>query len=242
MLDQICASRRGSPSRWSHPSCGSDGRLPVPPAPGMPNFLFPEACAAVLARAVERRAWLSRPLGEPPWSRDIDADGGPHAHRLRPASNIPGGWHSIRSSSTSFLATHGVPLATVQRADDLPSGARERGHGDGRRPRRVESEPAGTRPSQRDSRRPAGPARRGRRSPRAGRSWGAAWRAAGQQWHGAIVQPLAREGGRRARRRGAGSSTWERCSPSGSVGVRPDMGKKRRRSAYRRSPTSKPTS
>ncbi len=45
---------------------GSDGRLPTPPPPGVPNFLFPEACAAVLARAAERRAWLSRPLGEPP--------------------------------------------------------------------------------------------------------------------------------------------------------------------------------
>ena len=43
----------------------SDGRLPARTGLGVPNFLFPESCAAVLARAAERREWLSRPLGEP---------------------------------------------------------------------------------------------------------------------------------------------------------------------------------
>jgi acyl-CoA synthetase (NDP forming)/RimJ/RimL family protein N-acetyltransferase len=43
---------------------GADGGLPASGGGGVPNFLFPETCAAVLARGVERREWLSRPLGQ----------------------------------------------------------------------------------------------------------------------------------------------------------------------------------
>ncbi|HUO73073.1 MAG TPA: GNAT family N-acetyltransferase [Solirubrobacteraceae bacterium] len=43
---------------------GADGGLPPGDSGGVPNFLFPETCAAVLARGVERREWLSRPLGQ----------------------------------------------------------------------------------------------------------------------------------------------------------------------------------
>jgi acyl-CoA synthetase (NDP forming) len=43
---------------------GADGRLPSLAGPSVPNFVFPESCAGVLGRAVERREWLSRPLGE----------------------------------------------------------------------------------------------------------------------------------------------------------------------------------
>ena len=42
------------------------GQLPARECAGIPNFLFPEACASVLARAVGRREWLSRPLGQRP--------------------------------------------------------------------------------------------------------------------------------------------------------------------------------
>ena len=53
---------------------GTDGRLPQIEAATMPNFLFPEACAAVLARGVERREWLSRPLGQRPMLEGSDAE------------------------------------------------------------------------------------------------------------------------------------------------------------------------
>src|SRR6266702_1948218 len=41
-----------------------DGQLPARTGPGVPNFLFPESCAAVLARAAERRGWLSSDQAE----------------------------------------------------------------------------------------------------------------------------------------------------------------------------------
>ena len=66
VLDAICAVSAGQPKPVVASATRSDGRLPVRTAPGVPNFLFPESCAAVLAPAAERRAWLSRPLGEPP--------------------------------------------------------------------------------------------------------------------------------------------------------------------------------
>ncbi len=40
----------------------------------VPNFRFPEACAAVLALAADRRDWLSRPLGQPPALADADPE------------------------------------------------------------------------------------------------------------------------------------------------------------------------
>ena len=71
---------------------GADGRLP-PSAPGdVPNFLFPEACAGVLARAAQRRAWLSRPLGQHPRYGDVD----PEAARALAGRRLAdgGGWLS----------------------------------------------------------------------------------------------------------------------------------------------------
>ena len=61
---------RASPS-WR---ASSPPRVSCPPAQtgGVPNFRFPEYCADVLARAAERRAWLSRPLGERPHYEDLD--------------------------------------------------------------------------------------------------------------------------------------------------------------------------
>jgi hypothetical protein len=56
----------------------SDGQLHACGAPGVPNFLFPDSCAAVLARAAERREWLSRPLGE--WR--------PHYTNLQPPTRV----------------------------------------------------------------------------------------------------------------------------------------------------------
>jgi acyl-CoA synthetase (NDP forming)/RimJ/RimL family protein N-acetyltransferase len=51
----------------------ADGRM-APTAGTVPNFRFPEACAAVLALAAERREWLSRPLGQRPPLDDVDPE------------------------------------------------------------------------------------------------------------------------------------------------------------------------
>jgi acyl-CoA synthetase (NDP forming) len=96
----------------------SDGQLPTRTGLGVPNFLFPESCAAVLARAAERREWLSRPLGEPPHYPDLD---GPAARALiasfldrQPA----GGWLSL-DEAEALLATHGIPVAASHHCRDV---------------------------------------------------------------------------------------------------------------------------
>ena len=96
----------------------SDGRLPARTGTGVPNFRFPESCPAVLARAAERREWLSRPLGEPPHYRDLD---GPAA-RVVIASFLDrepaGGWLSL-AEAEALLATHGIPVSASHHCRDL---------------------------------------------------------------------------------------------------------------------------
>lgn len=67
----------------------ADGRTPAPPG-SVPNFRFPEACAAVLALAAQRREWLSRPLGQRPALEEADAD----AARARVAAALGGEGHA----------------------------------------------------------------------------------------------------------------------------------------------------
>ena len=88
----------------------ADGRAPTDGPVGIPNFLFPESCAAVLARGAERRAWLSRPLGRQPSYDDLD----PAAARALVAARLDGdgaGWLGT-AEGAAFLATHGI--ATVE--------------------------------------------------------------------------------------------------------------------------------
>ena len=84
----------------------------------MPNFLFPESCAAVLARAAERREWLSRPLGERPHYPDLD---GPAARAVIASfleREPAGGWLSL-ADAEALLATHGIPVAASHRCADV---------------------------------------------------------------------------------------------------------------------------
>ncbi len=88
----------------------ADGRLPARTRSDVPNFLFPESCAAALARAAQRQAWLSRPLGERPVYRDLDPSAArgliAAALEARPA----GGWLSP-GEAEALLASHGIPFA-----------------------------------------------------------------------------------------------------------------------------------
>ena len=96
----------------------SDGRLPARNGSGVPNFLFPESCAAVLARAVERRAWLSRPLGEVPRYADLDAT----SARALIASLLerePAGGCLSLTDAEALLATHAIPVVVSDRCRDL---------------------------------------------------------------------------------------------------------------------------
>ncbi len=96
----------------------SDGRLPASSGHDVPNYLFPETGVAVLARAAERRDWLSRPLGVRPHYPDVDGT----AARALISSALDrepaGGWLSPREAF-ALLATHGIPVAASYRCRDL---------------------------------------------------------------------------------------------------------------------------
>jgi len=118
VLDAISAASEGQPKPIAASVVRSDGRLAARTGSGVPNFLFPESCAAVLACAAERREWLSRPLGEPPNYPDLD---GPAAHAViasmldrQPA----GGWLSL-ANAEALLATHSIPVAASHHCGEV---------------------------------------------------------------------------------------------------------------------------
>jgi acyl-CoA synthetase (NDP forming)/RimJ/RimL family protein N-acetyltransferase len=118
VLDAISAASSGQAKPVVASVVRSDGRLATTTAAGVPNFLFPDSCAAVLARAAERRAWLSRPLGDPPYYSDLNGT----AARALIASFLDhqpaGGWLS-RTDAEALLGTYGIPAAVSDRCRDL---------------------------------------------------------------------------------------------------------------------------
>jgi acyl-CoA synthetase (NDP forming)/RimJ/RimL family protein N-acetyltransferase len=118
ILEAVSAVSEGQPKPVVASVVRSDGRLPASSGQGVPNYLFPELCVAVLARAVERRGWLSRPLGVRPHYPDLDGT----AARALIASFLDrepaGGWLSLREAEV-LLATHGIPFAASHPCPDL---------------------------------------------------------------------------------------------------------------------------
>jgi acyl-CoA synthetase (NDP forming) len=118
VLHAISAVSDGQPKPVVASVLRSDGGLPERTGLGVPNYLFPESCAAVLARAAERREWLSRPLGEPPHYRDLD---GPAARAVISSfldREPAGGWLSLAEAEV-LLGTHGIPVVASHRCRDL---------------------------------------------------------------------------------------------------------------------------
>ena len=118
VLAAISAVCEGQPKPVVASVLRSDGRLPARTGVGVPNYRFPESCPAVLARAAQRREWLSRPLGEPPHYPDLD---GPAARAVIEAfldRQPGGGWLSL-AEAEALLATHGIPVAASHHGRDL---------------------------------------------------------------------------------------------------------------------------
>jgi acetate---CoA ligase (ADP-forming) len=118
VLDAVSAVARGQPKPVVASVVRSDGRRRPRSEAGVPNFLFPESCAEVLARAAERREWLSRPLGQAPAYPDLD---GPSARTLIAAfleRHPSGGWLSL-GESEALLSTHGIPVSRSQSCADV---------------------------------------------------------------------------------------------------------------------------
>jgi len=118
VLDAISTVSEGQSKPVVASVLRSNGRLPASSGAGVPNYLFPESCAAVLARGAERREWLSRPLGEPPHYPDLD---GPAARAAMVSildREPAGGWLPL-ADAEALLATHGIPVATSHRCGDV---------------------------------------------------------------------------------------------------------------------------
>ena len=110
VLDAVAKVSQGHPKPVAASVVRSDGQLPVRTGSGPPNFAFPESCADVLARAAERREWLSRPLGEPPQYLDLDTEAARAAVTSALEREPAGGWLSL-DQAEALLATHGIPVA-----------------------------------------------------------------------------------------------------------------------------------
>ena len=102
----------------------ADGRLPEGASQGVPNFLFPDACADVLARGAERREWLSRPIGQRPRYEDVDpaAARALIADRLERTADGRDLW--LRAiEAEALLETHGIPVVRSYHCADAEAAA-----------------------------------------------------------------------------------------------------------------------
>ena len=103
---------------------GGDGQPVGRQGSPVPNFRFPETCAAVLARAVERREWLSRALGQRPDLDGVDAEAARGLVRawfedqacVKPQEG--GGWLTT-TESEALLATYGIPLVASKHCSTI---------------------------------------------------------------------------------------------------------------------------
>ena len=118
VLEAISKTAAGQPKPVVACVVTAKGELPTGRSLHVPNFRFPESCADVLARAAERRAWLSRPLGEPPRYGDLD----PTAARELIGARLDrdqsdGPWLASHEAEV-LLATHGLACVPSHRCED----------------------------------------------------------------------------------------------------------------------------
>jgi acetate---CoA ligase (ADP-forming) len=120
VLDAVSGACAGQGKPVVASILGGDGKLPAGGGDSVPNFVFPEACAAVLGRAVERREWLSRPLGQRPRFDDLDssAAGALISSALERDGAEGGRWLPL-AQAEALLATHGIEIVSSQRCDQV---------------------------------------------------------------------------------------------------------------------------
>jgi acyl-CoA synthetase (NDP forming) len=109
ILGAVSDSSRGSATPVVASIVGSDGKLSVIERKSVPNYPFPEACAGVLGRAVERREWLSRPLGQRPRIECDDPAAAALITRFLERSDGDGGWLPLEAQE-SILAGYGIEV------------------------------------------------------------------------------------------------------------------------------------
>jgi acetate---CoA ligase (ADP-forming) len=97
----------------------AEGELPTGRSLGVPNFRFPESCADVLARAAERRAWLSRPVGESPHYGNLDSAAARELIGARLDREQSDGPWLASNEAEALLATHGLAYVPSHRCEDV---------------------------------------------------------------------------------------------------------------------------
>jgi acetate---CoA ligase (ADP-forming) len=119
VLEAISDAAAGQPKPLVASVVTADGRLPTGGPAGLPNFLFPESCAAVLARGAARRTWLSRPLGQRSSFDDLD----PAEASALIAARLEGDGTSWlgTADAAALLATHRVATVESHRCADVES-------------------------------------------------------------------------------------------------------------------------
>ncbi len=167
----------------------ADGRMAAAPG-SVPNFRFPEACAAVLSLAADRRAWLSRPLGQRPALADIDPDAARVLVRSALGETIGGGVWLGQETVAELLGGYGISVLATHRCADADEAAAAAAAIDG--PVVLKADLAGGQTREIDA---SLVGLEGETALRAG--WDALRdrvTGAGRAWRGAIVQPLAPPG------------------------------------------------
>jgi acyl-CoA synthetase (NDP forming) len=94
-----------------------DGQPAASERQTVPNFRFPEVGITVLARAGERREWLSRPLGQRPAYADVDEAAARALidRGLQRDGGVDGAWLSV-ADAEALLASHGIGYVASARA------------------------------------------------------------------------------------------------------------------------------
>jgi len=118
VLEAISVVSAGQPKPVVASVVRSDGRLPASSVASVPNYGFPDSCVSVLGRAVERREWLSRPLGVRPEYPDLDADAARAVISSALDLEPEGSWLSL-DDAHALLNSHGVPVVVSRRCRDL---------------------------------------------------------------------------------------------------------------------------
>jgi len=120
VLDAVEGAAVGAPKPVVAAILGADGQPPRRAGGRVPNFRLPEACVAALRRAADRRAWLSRPLGQPARLPGIEPERARElaaAALARASDDDNGGWIDP-AALEALLGAYGVPLAPTARCQD----------------------------------------------------------------------------------------------------------------------------
>jgi hypothetical protein len=124
-VPEHAGSERGGPERawperaWPEQAGPGQTRRERAARP-VPNFPFPETCAGVIARAAQRREWLSRPLGQKRELDRIDREAARAVVAPKLSDLGQGGalWLTP-DEGERLLATHGLPITPSWRCASL---------------------------------------------------------------------------------------------------------------------------